>query len=187
MFVGFVPFENTSRTWRGHHWQWRAANSNLCAALTAIMQWAWVLCVLHCRDTVHPINGLLQKHQAPGPWTQMSWLLIQASHFCKDYIVSKWDLNQKFYGPGAYAERLAMELSLPVLTNKWLWLWDFEHLAFCMRGERSSKLRHHRSNNKDTSIQRKTISTKHLQKILSYISGLPRSQVHIANFLLTTV
>ena len=37
----FVPLKNFSLIWRHHHYQWRAANFDLCSALMAIEQWGF--------------------------------------------------------------------------------------------------------------------------------------------------
>ena len=36
-----VPLENFSLIWRRHHYQWRAANFDLCSALVAMEQWGF--------------------------------------------------------------------------------------------------------------------------------------------------
>ena len=36
LFRVYRPFENFSLIWRRHHYRWRAANCDLCSALTAI-------------------------------------------------------------------------------------------------------------------------------------------------------
>ena len=37
----FVPLTNFSIIWRRHHYRWRAANFDLCSALSAIDQWGF--------------------------------------------------------------------------------------------------------------------------------------------------
>ena len=40
--LGFiVPLKNFPLIWRSHHYRWRAANFDLCSALTAIEQWGF--------------------------------------------------------------------------------------------------------------------------------------------------
>ena len=46
LFGFIVPLEHFAVIWRRHHYQWRAANFDLCSALMAIEQW-WFFSVWH--------------------------------------------------------------------------------------------------------------------------------------------
>ena len=82
----FIPLENFSLIWRRHHCRWRAANFDLCSALTctAIEQWGFfnVPHLLWHGPTLY--NGHRRGHVTLTP----------------------------------VAERLAVELSLPVFTTQ---------------------------------------------------------------------
>ena len=78
-----VPLENFSLIWRRHHCRWRAANFDLCSALTTIEQWGSF-------NVPHPL-----RH---GP-------TVYNGHLRGPVTITPVN------------ERLAVELSLPVLIE----------------------------------------------------------------------
>ena len=92
LFEVLVPPENSSFIWRRHHYRWRTAQFDLCAALMAIEQWEFcgVPHLLWHGATVH--NGHLREPLTLTPITEHLTLELSLPVFttkvCRD-----WDLN----------------------------------------------------------------------------------------------